>query len=166
MHALRVSALVALCSLAGCGGAGPSAAASAQTQARSQEPEVLRVGQYSLRAQAMQSEALPEAAARAYNVPRSRRDVVLIITLRQGDDAVATSPADAAISVSAQDLLGRRREVALTPLHTSDLTDHIGTLRVNPPETLQFEVTARLPNRSEDDTSAPMQLRFARDFLP
>lgn len=141
--------------LAGCGGG----TSSASSDMRPAEPDVVRQGDFSLRMQAMQTDRLPEAVAAAHGVTRSRRDVLVLIALRQGEDAVATSP-PGEVTIEVRDLMGRNRPVALAPMVSGELIDHVGTLRITPPETLRFEVRA-MPEGSE-----PLDMRITRDFLP
>ena len=142
--------------LAACGGAGMPAAGAGQGDGGS---ETLRRDDLALRVQAMQTGHLPEAVARAYGVQRSRRDVLLLVALREGEDAVAISPR-AEVSASSRDLLGRSRTIELRELQSGDLTDHVGSLRITPPETLSFEV------RVQPEHGEPLHLQFTRDFLP
>ncbi|MDO5506222.1 MAG: DUF4426 domain-containing protein [Pseudoxanthomonas suwonensis] len=157
-HATYLLLLAGAAGLAGCGGT-PSTADATANAARASEPEVVRRGALSLRVQALQTAALPEPVAAAYGVGRDRNRVLLLVALRQGEDAVASSP-EATITVEVRDLLGRAKPMPLSTLASGELVDHIGTVRISPPETLHFQVRA-LPQGGE-----PLELTITRDFLP
>lgn len=153
VFAISITTLVAACG----GDAALSSGSGSDTGAAGEE--VTRAGDLSLRVQAIQTDRLPEPVAAAYGVRRSRNDVLVLVALRQGADAVATSPA-AEVKVTVSDLLGRSRAIAMRQIVSGDLVDHVGTLRATPPETLRIQVQARPAN------GEPLSLAITRDFLP
>lgn len=160
MKAVRQLLLTLACAggLLGCGGGSVSTAGQAASNAAG-ATEVVREGDLSLRVQAVQTDLLPEPVASAYGVRRSRGEVLVLVALRQGADAVATSPA-AQVDVEVRDLLGRSRQLQLQTMAAGELIDHVGTLRITPPETLAITVKA------QPQAGPPLQLTITRDFLP
>jgi len=143
--------LVAL--LAACGGAPPAPQGNA-----AQEPAVLQAGDLTVRASAVPSSLLGEAAARQYGVERDPRNVLLVVGLRRGQgDAEASLPAR--VDARATDLLGRGQPLALREVRSDGFIDYVGVARISPPETVRFDV------RVEADGAAPLELRFSRDFF-
>lgn len=149
------SAVLAWCLLcAACGGS-----AVAPPAATPQPPATLQVGDATLNASAIQSSTLPEAAAAQHGVDRDDGTVLLVVGVRRGAQHAEVS-VPARVTASAADLLGNRREIALREIRSGDFIDYAGAVEITPPETLRFEVTARI------DGGAPAVLRFHRDFFP
>lgn len=99
---------------------------------------------------------LSEEAAREYGVQRDASQALVVIAVRRAanDDEVM---AEAEVSVTASDLSGKRQQIALHPVRTGDYTDHVGTARVSPHDTLRFDVTVKTDGQ-------PHELQFQRNF--
>ena len=152
-RSLRVPGLLAwVLALAACGAA-PTPPAS---QDAPEPPAVVRDGDLSVRASVVPTSALSEAAAREYRIERGPRNLLLMVGVRRGDGADERA-VPARVSASAVDLRGVRREVLLREVAVGELTDHIGVVRVTPPDTLRFLVEARTGN------GEVMRLQFSRE---
>lgn len=120
---------------------------------------VTRIGDVSIHASAVQTSILDPSVARAYGINRDERRVLLLVAVRQGPDAEAVAlPARVAATVT--DLRGRRQDVAMRELRSGELLDYLGTIEIDLPETLRFEVTV---TRAGGATST---LQLTREFHP
>ena len=126
--------------------------------AAAQEPAVLQAGDVTIRASAVPTTVLGEAAATQYGIERDPRTVLLLVGVRRGPDrrkprcprgsAAGGRPARQAPAARAARDPQRR------------LLDYAGTVRISPPETLRFDLVI------ERDGAAPATLSFNRDFFP
>ena len=158
-----VFATLSLCVLAACTGqdAPPvTATASPSASAGSEHGEaIVRVGDVAIRASAVQTSQLGEGIARQYGIARAPNTVLLLVTVRRGDDASATAM-PATVKATATDLRGGRQELAMRELRSGDLLDHAGIATTTLPDTLRFDVTVA---GADGRTST---LQFSRDFYP
>src|SRR5690606_38845238 len=139
--------------LAACDAAPPP---SANPAAAPQEA-ILQSGATTVRATVMQPSSLGGAVAVQYGIERGDEIVMLPVGVRRGPPVQAVSgPVTAA--ATATDPLGNRHSIPMRELLAGDLVDHVGTLRVDPPETLSFELDIRR------DGAAPMRMQFNRDI--
>ncbi|HEY5805597.1 MAG TPA: DUF4426 domain-containing protein [Lysobacter sp.] len=155
---MRIAPLMVLlvAGLAGCGGSAPPPAKPA---AAAQGEAVSRVGDVSIRANAMQTSALSPTVAGQYGIARADTSVMLLVAVRQGPDAQEVA-LPARITATATDLRGRRQNLEMRELRSGDLLDYIGTAELTPPDTLRFDVTIVREN------GATSTMQFSRDFYP
>lgn len=163
---MRHMMLATFCTLvlAGCGGSsGPAPAASTP----SVQPEaVMRIGDVTIRANAMQTSALSPEITSRYGIPRNERTVMVLVGVRQGSDARETS-LPATVTATATNLSGQRQPIAFRELRSGDATtgsgpvllDYIGTVETSLPDTLLFDMTI-----ARDGGTSTMQ--FRREFFP
>ena len=156
--ALSLSLSLSLSLLAGCGQQ-PSPAAVAPAAADSQGEAIVRVGDVSIRASAVQTAMLDAGVAARYGIARDPATVLLLVTVRKGGDADAVS-LPATVTATATDLRGARQELAMHALETGGLVDYVGTVATTLPETLRFDV-AVVPAGT-----GATRLQFSRDFFP
>ena len=149
--ALPVLSLVL--ALAACGGGTVPAPPSRAVE----PPAELRAGDRVLRASLVPAGAVGAAMARDYGIDREADGMVLVIGLRTG---AAETSLPARVEARASDLLGRGQPIALREVRSNGYIDYVGTLRVEPPETLRFDIEA------EAAGAPPIALRFSRDILP
>ena len=170
MPAIRsIVAALSLCLLAACTGTvappAPTTPASSADTGGSDGEAVVRVGDITIRASAMQTLQLGDDIARRYGIARDPGTVLLLVTVRRGDDASAIA-LPATVTATATDLHGGRQQLTMRELHSGapgpgqELIDHIGIATTSLPDTLRFDVTVL---RADGATST---LRFSRDFFP
>ena len=127
---------LALLALTACGG-GDKPRAARQIEAT--QDAVARVGDLTVRANAVSTARLNEAVAKQYGIARADDTVLLIVSVRQGPDGQDVAvPAD--VSVTARTLSGTPAPLPLREVRTGELVDHVGTFKVTPPDTLTFDV--------------------------
>ena len=118
-----------------------------------------RVGDVSIHASVAQTSILAESVAREYGITRDEHRVLLLVAVRQGPDAQAIAlPAQVVATVT--DLRGRRQDVAMRELRSNDLLDYIGTVEIELPDTLRFDVVVTRPG------GATSTMQFNREFYP
>lgn len=141
--------------LVACGGKAPSPA----TPASAQQEAVIRSGDVTIRATAMPTASLSSEIASRYGIERSDSTVMLLVGVRRGEDAQETA-LPATITATATNLSGQRQTMALRELRSDGLLDYVGTVEVNLPDTLRFDLVV-VP---EGGTSSTLQ--FSREFYP
>ena len=119
----------------------------------------MRIGDVSIHASVVQTSTLAESVARAYGIARNEHRVLLLVAVRQGPDAQAIAlPAQVLATVT--DLRGRRQDIKMRELRSGDLLDYIGTVEIELPDTLRFDVVV---TRTDGATST---MQFNREFYP
>ena len=160
-RATRLTAAIALLSMlafGACGGsnAPPPAAPAAPATAPA---AVARIGDVSVHASVVQTSTLAEGVAREYGITRDEHRVLLLVAVRQGPEAEATAlPAKVVATVT--DLRGRRQDIAMRELRSGELLDYIGTVEIDLPDTLRFDVVVTRAG------GASSTLQFDREFYP
>jgi hypothetical protein len=149
--------LAALLCAAGLLAAGCSGEPAPRGSATVPQEEILQAGAATVRATVMQTAALSEAVAAQYGIERDEGTVMLLVGAREGPAAQEVS-VPAAVSATATDLRGNRHPIEMRELHAGGLVDQVGTLRVDLPETLAFDVEIRR------EGAPPARMQFSRDF--
>ena len=103
----------------------------------------------------MQTSTLSDAIAARYGIERDDGVVMLMVGVRQGPGEASAA---AMVTASAIDLGGRRHDIPLHELQAGGVVDHVGTLRVSLPTTLDFDIEIRRPGQ------APLRMEFNQDF--
>ena len=152
-------ALCALCALAACGGSPDGQAESAAQAAAARQPATLGTGGVRISASLAPTAALSPAIAQRYGVDRERRSQLLLVGLREGPEDAET-PVQARVTARARDLRGVWQDVAMRELRSEGFIDYVGTVRVDPPDTLSLEISVQ---RSGAET--PELLRFSREVF-
>ncbi len=162
MHAFALTTCLFLAGVtAGCSGGGPQPAASASAPATMQEA-VARAGDITIRASVLPTAQLDEQVARGYGIERSDRTVMLLVSVRRGAEGEETS-LPAQVLAKASDLRGRAHVIEMRELRSAGpdgLLDYVGTLEIDPPDTLRFDVQVT----PQGGTASTMQ--FTREFHP
>ena len=143
--------------LAACGSGAPEPTVSAPIAER--DDTTLRIGDTTARASVLQTSRLEPSVAERYGIERDDAMVMLLVGVRQGESAAERS-LPARVEASVTDLRGRRQAIAMRELQAGELLDYIGTVRVDLPDTLRFEVRITPEGRE----AATMQ--FNREFVP
>jgi hypothetical protein len=164
--------LLLLAFLAGCGGTPTATSTSTATPATAPAANetsqaIIRTGDVTIRASAVQTSTLDAAVARGYGIPRDDSAILLLVMVRQGPEGDDTA-LPARITATVTDLRGQARPIAMRELRTDDpdtdtgrpLLDYIGTVDASLPDTLRFDVTIA----RENGATATMQ--FNREFFP
>lgn len=141
------AALLAAMLLAGCGNP-PEPPAAPQEQ-------VLRRGDLTVRATVLQTSTLSPEIASRYGIERGDEVVMLMVGVRQGEAGMSVP---AAVTASTTDLGGGRHAIAMRELHAGGVVDHLGTVRVALPTTLDFDIEIRRNGQP------PLRMEFNRDF--
>lgn len=156
MRPLLPALILAFTLLPGCGGEvprRPAAAAAAPQQA------TVRVGDVTVRANAIQTSTLGAEVASRYGIVRDDRTVLLLVSVRQGPDGRDVS-LPAQVQANVTDLRGGRKPLELRELRSGDLLDYVGTVQVSLPDTLRFDVDVVAAN------GATATLQLEREFFP
>lgn len=163
---MRIAPALCLLSLALLGGCGREAAPPSGSGSAGAAPQeaIVRSGDVSVRASALQTSALSPAVAQQYGIARDDASVLLLVAVRRGPDG-QDSAIPARVSAVATDLRGQRRVLELRELRTggpggAQLLDYIGTLDIALPETLRFELSVA------PEGGTPTTLQFSREFYP
>lgn len=134
---------LALAALVACDGESPRPA----RQLDAAENAIARVGELTVRANAVSTTHLGAAMAKQYGIARTDDTVLLIVSVRQGPDGQDIAvPAD--VTATARTLSHAPVPLSLREVRTGApgsapdqvLVDHIGTFKVAPPDTLTFDV--------------------------
>jgi hypothetical protein len=158
-HLAAAIALMSMLALAGCGGSNTTPPAVPAASAPASSEAVTRIGDVSIHASVVQTSVLAESVAREYGITRDPHRVLLLVAVRRGPDAEAIGlPAQVVATVT--DLRGRRQDIVMRELRSGDLLDYIGTVEVDLPDTLRFDVAV---TRAGGATST---LQFNREFHP
>ena len=152
-------AFMSMLALGACGGSNaPSPPVPAASATKSAEA-VTRIGDVSIHASVVQTSTLAPAVASAYGITRDERRVLLLVAVRQGLEAQAVAlPAQVVATVT--DLRGRRQDIAMRELRSNGLLDYVGTVDIELPDTLRFDVAV---TRTGGATST---MQFNREFYP
>lgn len=158
MHLAVAMAFMSMLALGACGGSNTPPPAKPAASATSSEA-VTRIGDVSIHASVVQTSTLAESVARAYGITRHENRVLLLVAVRQGPDAEAIAlPAQIVATVT--DLRGRRQDIAMRELRSGELLDYVGTVEIELPDTLRFDITV---TRNGGATST---MQFDREFHP
>lgn len=157
---------------AGCGGTPTATSTSTSmpaTAPAASEPSqaIVRTGDVTIRASAVQTSTLDAAVARGYGIPRDDNTILLLVMVRQGPEGGDTA-LPARITATVTDLRGQARPIAMRELRTDDpdsdsgrpLLDYTGTVDASLPDTLRFDVAIVREN------GATATIQFNREFFP
>lgn len=126
---------------------------------------ITRIGDITIRANVLRTSNLNQAVARGYNIQRSDKTLMLLVSVRQGPDGQDIA-LPATVQTSVANLSGQRREIAMRELRTGDpgsgpgqaLVDYVGTVDIAPPDTLSFDL------KIVREGGATSLMQFSRDF--
>lgn len=151
---MRMLAPMLLClALNACGDDAPKPAKRIDTP----QEAVSRIGDVTIRANAMPTVNLNEAVARSYGITRREGTLLLLVAVRQGPDGQDIA-LPATVTATVSNLQGQRQDIAMRELRTGDLVDYVGTTEVSPPDTLSFDL------KIMRDGAPTSTLQFSRDF--
>ena len=164
MRGVRPAAVAALLCIAGllgaCGGNPPDAARTINEV--SSEASV-RLGDVLLRANTIPGATLAEPVAQQYGIARDPGTVMLLVSVR---DIKRDTALTAHVTATASDLLGKRQAVVMREVRSGSaqsgeaFVDYVGSAKVIAPDTLRFDVEAKL------ESGLRLDLQVNRDFFP
>lgn len=136
--------LLALCCagvLAACGGSAPTPATAQPPLPRH---ATVRVGDVTVRANAVPTAHLDATVAERYGIARAPESVLLLVGVHRGD-AASEAPIRAGVTATVTDLRGQQRSLEMRELHGNDpsgaaVLDHFAVVEASPPDTLRFDI--------------------------
>lgn len=141
---VRLSAILLLAALAGCGGPAPQAAQFVPPEPGVAELEGPLLARYTL----VPTLALDAAMARRYGIAREEGSAMLLVALRRpGPDG--EEAAEGQVQARVRDLSGRVQEVALRRIDSDGYHDHVGVVAVAPRDELRVEVQVQADGRRQ-----------------
>jgi hypothetical protein len=144
--------------LVGCDGGGPEPG-RARTAAPS-EPTHQDFGDFELHFNAVRTDELSVAVARAYGIERSANRVMLNVSLlRKGADG-RTTPVDGKVNASAYNLNGQLKSLEMRRVTEGDSVYFIGEVGISGTEILVFDIDATPLDRPGKYT-----VQFKREFV-
>ena len=149
---------IAMLLTSGCGGGAPAPKPAVDATA-SQQEAISRTGDVTIRASAVPTAMLSAEIASRYGITRDDHTVMLLVGVRQGSEAHETA-LPAQITATATNLSGQRQDVVMRELHSGDLLDYVGTVKIAPPDTLRFELNI------VREGGARSTMQFSREFYP
>ncbi len=153
-------ALLALLAAGGCADPQtPSGPGEVQPITDQRGDALAEIGEVTVRASATQTSMLPESVAREYGVKRSPGTLLVLVAVRQGPSATATS-LPAMVTATVTDLRGGQQVIAMRQVHSGALVDSIGSTQTTLPDTLRFDLTVAV------EGMAPVRMQFQREVYP
>jgi hypothetical protein len=144
--------------LAACDAGGP-APGQARTAAPS-EPTHQDFGDFEVHFNAVRTDELSVAVARAYGIERSANRVMLNVSLlRKGADGRAT-PVDGTVTASAYNLNGQLKNLEMRRITEGSSVYFIGEVGISGTEILVFDISA-----SPLDAPGNYSVQFKREFV-
>jgi hypothetical protein len=147
-----------LLALAGCDAGGPQPG-QAQTALPS-EPTHQDFGEFELHYNAVRTDELSVAVARAYGIERSANRVLLNVSLlRKGSDGRLT-PVDGTVTASAYNLNGQLKNLEMRRITEGSSIYFIGEVGISGTEIMVFDISAAPLDRPEK-----YAVQFKREFV-
>jgi len=156
---LIVIGLSALFALSACQKAPETRSAENVPTAMEAAPRTFESGDYVVHYNAITTDQLQPEAARAYNLTRSKSQVLLNVVLHKkttGSDTVSTS---GKVSAKANNLTGQLKNLEMREIKDGDVVYYIGQTSIADAERLTFKIQA-LP----DGETSPIDVTFQQQF--
>lgn len=116
-------------------------------------------GDYVVHFNAQSTATLPPEVARAYGIQRSSNRAMINVTVIEKVPGSTGRPSPATVGVTATNLTGQLKDVAIRELREGDAIYYIGELSVANRETLVFDITVRPEGAQE-----AFRVRFRQQF--
>jgi hypothetical protein len=157
---LLVSGLLAGAALAvaGCNSGGPEP--GQVRPATPSEPTHQDFGEFQLHYNALRTDELTPAVARAYGIERSANRVLLNVSLLRRNADGTTTPVDGTVTATAYNLNGQLKELAMRRVTEGASTYFIGEVGISGNEILVFDITVVPAGQSTKHT-----VQFKREFF-
>jgi len=118
------------------------------------------IGDYVVRANAMNTVELTPDIASAYDIVRSEdRALVNLVVLRKAEEIGLDQPIKADVSLSAANLTGQVKSVEVTEIVDGDSIYYLGEVAVENRETINFDFDIR-----PTDSDRTLLIRFSHEF--
>ncbi len=112
---------------------------------------------------AISTDKLPPAVARAYGITRSQSRAMLNVTvLRSAASDELGKPINGAVTASATNLTGQRRDIDMRRIEDAGAIYYVGFVRVSDAETLDFVVDV-VPEGKDDSIEVAFRQQFFVD---
>jgi hypothetical protein len=152
-----LSLLVMTAALAACG-QGPT---SASPTAQPSEESFKDFGSYELHYNALRTDLLTAEVAHAFNIQRSKNQVLLNVSmLHKEADHAPRKPVDAEVSVDAYNLNGQLKNLDMRRVTEGEAIYYIGEVSIAGNEILVFDIKAKPANEP-----VPFEVKFKREFF-
>jgi len=142
---------------AGCDSGGPSG--KAQTGAPA-EPTSQDFGNFEIHFNAIRTDQLTPAVARAYSIERSANRVMLNVSLLRKSPDGKTEPVDGVVAATAYNLNGQLKDLQLRRIAEGSSIYFIGETAISGNEILVFNIQASPAGQSEK-----YAVQFKREFF-
>jgi hypothetical protein len=148
----------AMLALAGCDAGGPEPG-QARTAVPS-EPSYKTFGDFEVHYNAVRTDELTAAVARAYGIERSANRVLLNVSmLRKGPDGRA-APMDGTVTASAYNLNGQLKDLEIRRITEGSSIYFIGEVGISGTEILVFDISV-----TPADQATKYSVQFKREFV-
>ena len=150
-----------LCTLAGAAGCegGGTEPGQARTAVPS-EPTHQEFGDYQVHYNAVRTDELTVAVARAYGIERSANRVLLNVSLLRKDASGRTTPVDGTVTATAYNLNGQLKDLQMRRITEGSSVYFIGEVGISGTEILVFNIEA-----SPLDGTGKYSVQFKREFV-
>jgi hypothetical protein len=139
--------------------AGPPEPAQVRTAPPS-EPTHQDFGDFEVHYNAVRTDELTAAVARAYGIERSANRVLLNVSLLRKDAAGRTAPADGTVSATAYNLNGQLKNLQMRRISEGNSIYFIGEVGISGQEILVFDIEA-VPSGA----AGKFTVQFKREFV-
>jgi hypothetical protein len=158
-RAALFSWIVAFGALAVAGCEGGSEPGQARTATPS-EPTFSNFGDFELHYNAVRTDELTAAVARAYGIERSANRVLLNVSLLRKDTDGRMTPVDGTVTASAYNLNGQLKDLEMRRVTEGSSVYFIGEVGISGTEILVFDI-----NASPLDRPGRYTVQFKREFV-
>lgn len=142
--------------LAGCG----SPESGQPRTAAPSEPTFQEFGDFELHFNAVRTDELTAAVARAYGIERSANRVLLNVSLLRKDASGRTTPVDGTVTATAYNLNGQLKDLQMRRITEGSSVYFIGEVGISGTEILVFNIEA-----SPLDGTGKYSVQFKREFV-
>ena len=156
--ALLTPWLVACVALAGCDAGSPESG-QARTAAPS-EPTHQVFGDFEVHYNALRTDELSVAVARAYGIERSANRVMLNVSLLRKNPDGSTTPVDGTVTASAYNLNGQVKDLQMRRITEGTSFYFIGEVGISGAEILVFDIDA-----APGGQTSKYSVQFKREFF-
>jgi len=148
----------ALLTLGGCDAGGPQV--GQPRPAMPSEPTHQEFGDFVVHYNAVRSDELTAAVARAYGIERSANRVLLNVSLLRKEPDGRTTPVDGTVTASARNLNGQLKSLEMRRISEGPAVYFIGEVGISGTEILVFDI-----NVTPLDRPGAYSVQFKREFV-